>query len=243
LFHPFHAPADGLYGILADGDQINAAIQAGLRCVQLRHKSQEGLLGHIALSMKAAASVQAQLFINDHWQEALAYGATANGRADRSRIGPRLGLHLGQEDLLALSPDQQDALLANRDYIMLGLSSHSLWELARAAGCGASLIACGPVQATTTKDMPWLPQGLDNLAWWIRHSPAPVVAIGGLLTPADLGRFAAAGPAALCVVRALGQTLSHMQQVLPELRSAAARRGSAKLPTHSLLPHPVLPHF
>ena len=34
-------------------------------------------------------------------------------------------------------------------------------------------IACGPVWPTTTKDMPWLPQGLDNLAWWARMSPEP----------------------------------------------------------------------
>ena len=241
LFLPYHPPANALYGILADGDQVSAGIQAGLRCVQLRHKSTEGLLHNIAQSMQAAASAQAQLFINDHWQEALAYGATPNGRTDRSRIGVRLGLHLGQEDLLALTPQQQGTLLAHRDQVMLGLSSHSLWELARAAGCGASLIACGPVQATQTKDMPWRPQGTDNLAWWIRHSPAPVVAIGGLLTSTDVTRFAAIKPAAICVVRALGATAVDMQRAVPALQESVLSAASLPAGKPPDLPHPVLP--
>jgi hydroxymethylpyrimidine kinase/phosphomethylpyrimidine kinase/thiamine-phosphate diphosphorylase len=240
LFKPFQAPQDGLYGILSDGDQVTAALQAGLRCVQLRHKQREGLGPHLEQSILAARNVQAQLFINDHWQDAL---ATLQNHHRPSRTGPTapIGLHLGQEDLLTLTPAQQDQLLAHRDHIMLGLSSHSLWELARAAGCGASLIACGPVQPTTTKDMPWLAQGPGNLAWWIRHSPAPVVAIGGLLTPGDVGRFAAMKPAALCVVRGLGQTLSEMQQAIPPLRQAALSGGAQPSHTPPCLPHPVLP--
>src|SRR5690606_24792458 len=134
--------------------------------------------------------------------------------------GHRLGVHLGQEDLLALEPAAIDRLLGARGQLLLGLSSHSLWELARAAGCGPSLIACGPVQPTSTKAMPWRPQGEDNLRWWTTHSPAPVVAIGGLLGPADLRRFAGCGAAALCVVRALGDLPSELPARLDELRHA-----------------------
>ena len=154
--------------------------------------------------------------------------------------GFRLGVHLGQEDLQALSADDRARLLAERDRIMLGLSSHSLWELARAAGCGASLIACGPVQATTTKDMPWQPQGEDNLRWWLAHSPAPVVAIGGLLTPADVRRFAACGPAAICVVRALGLHAQDMAHAVPALRSAVRVGRHERRDEAIALPHPVL---
>lgn len=241
LFEPFLPPQDRLYGILSDGDQVTAALQAGLLCVQLRHKQKQDLTRHLDQSLQAANTAQAQLFINDHWQEALSLLRTAH-RSNQTGSNSKIGLHLGQEDLLALTPAQQDHLLAHREQIMLGLSSHSLWELARAAGCGASLIACGPVQPTTTKDMPWLAQGTDNLGWWIRHSPAPVVAIGGLLTPADVARFAAMQPAALCVVRGLGLTLAEMQQTIPPLRQAVLSAATSPSGNHPPpLPHPVLP--
>ncbi|MGE5452878.1 MAG: bifunctional hydroxymethylpyrimidine kinase/phosphomethylpyrimidine kinase [Acidobacteriota bacterium] len=232
-FRPFTPAADKLYGILADGPQVEAAVQAGLRCVQLRHKAPMDLSANLSHSLRSAASVDAQLFVNDHWQAALAL---------LPDLAPtvRLGLHLGQEDLLSLRPADCQALLAAGSRLMLGLSSHSLWELARAAGCGASYIACGPVQPTTTKDMPWLPQGQDNLGWWVRHSPVPVVAIGGLLSAQDVAWAAACGPAAVCVVRGLGQTKQQMQAALPQLQQAAQTAVRSDV-AHAPLPHPVLP--
>lgn len=234
LFQPFAPPADGLYGILADGPQVRAAVEAGLRCVQLRHKSPDGLSAHLRESLAASQAAGAQLFVNDHWRAALDLGETLPA-------GARVGLHLGQEDLLTLSPADQARLLSQRATWMLGLSSHSLWELARAAGCGASLIACGPVHPTTTKDMPWVPQGLDNLGWWVRHSPAPVVAIGGLLTPADVAEAAGTRPAAVCVVRGLGHTLAAMQAALPPLQAAWQTARAAAPTPMAPLPHAVLP--
>lgn len=233
LFQPFDAPPDGLYGILPDSERLQAAAQAGMRCLQLRHKAREGAAAHMAASARACAEHGALLFINDHWQQALSLPEAA---------GLKLGLHLGQEDLLGLSPTDQQQLLAARGRIVLGLSSHSPWELARAAGCGASLIACGPVLPTTTKDMPWVPQGEDNLRWWVAHSPAPVVAIGGLLDPQDLTRFAACGPACLCVVRGLGDKATDIQARLPDLRDAVHKgRLRVSPPPQQLgLPHPVL---
>jgi thiamine monophosphate synthase len=43
-------------------------------------------------------------------------------------------LHLGQEDLLALLPPTVPSSRRPRAGVQLGLSSHSLWELCRAAG-------------------------------------------------------------------------------------------------------------
>lgn len=234
LFQTFEPPADGLYGILPDGDLIGAAARAGMHCLQLRHKAQEGATAHIEAAAHHCAQHGSTLFINDHWQQALQLP---------NQPALKLGLHLGQEDLLALDEASQAQLLQARHRVQLGLSSHSLWELARAAGCGASLIACGPVQATTTKDMPWTPQGEVNLRWWVAHSPAPVVAIGGLLTPQDLTRYATCGVSALCVVRALGHNAATLASVLPTLRAAVlAGRSAAQagLGTSTQLPHPVL---
>lgn len=231
VFRPFEPPPDGLYGIVDSGERIAHATDAGLRCLQLRHKPREGLGPHLNQAQAAATRAGATLFINDHWREALDAVAT--------RPVAALGVHLGQEDLLALGPGDRRALLDARHQLLLGLSSHSLWELARAAGCGASLIACGPVQPTTTKDMPWRPQGEDNLRWWVTHSPVPVVAIGGLLTPQDLRRFAACAPAALCVVRALGEQAHAMRCTVPVLREAVQAGRSTQAPK-AALPHAVL---
>lgn len=240
LFQPFAPPPDGLYGIVPDSVQLGHALQAGLRCVQLRHKNHIGLKAHLDRSVALCQAQSAQLFINDHWRAAL---QTLAHRFETESSGPNaaVGLHLGQEDLLALDATDRRTLLDARQRLMLGLSSHSLWELARAAGCGASLIACGPVQPTTTKDMPWVPQGAHNLSWWVRHSPAPVVAIGGLLTPDDVQEVGHCHPAAACVVRGLGQDLTNMQAQVPRLQQAwqTARRAAPVAPAR--LPHPCLP--
>lgn len=236
LFLPFEPPRDGLYGIVPHSAQIQAASHAGLSCLQLRHKSGDAVAEQIAASTSACAAPGLQLFINDHWRPLLALKGLHAGRPGK------WGLHLGQEDLLALDEDAREQLLSARHHLMLGVSSHSVWELARAAGCGASLIACGPVQATTTKDMPWRPQGEHNLRWWVAHSPAPVVAIGGLLEAADVQRFARCGPAAVCLVRGLGHTEAEMAQRLPALRDAfeQGRRQHHAASTSPFLAHPVL---
>lgn len=236
LFAPYTPPADGLYGIVDTGERVAAALAAGLQCVQLRQKDKAELTAHLAAAFEATErAAGSTLFINDHWQEALDMLAHRPGPASA-----RWGVHLGQEDLLALNAYERQALLSARHQLILGVSSHSLWELARAAGCGASVVACGPVQATTTKVMPWRPQGERNLRWWVANSPVPVLAIGGLLTPADVARFAACGPAALCVVRGLGRDAQEIGENLPHLQTAV-RQGRPAAPMQPAdLPRPVL---
>jgi len=182
------AEALGLYAICAGAEDVGRWAAQGVAEIQLRVKSPSGDIGtEIAAALRAVAGTQCRLWVNDHWQAALQAGARA--------------LHLGQEDWARLLPAQRQALLASD--IALGLSSHSLWELARARGLAPTYIACGPIHPTTTKAMPWRPQGLHNLAWWVAHAGRPVVAIGGLLTPAQVRSCAATGAAAACLVRAL----------------------------------------
>ena len=196
------AQAPGLYAIVDSAERVEAVLRVSpnVPTIQLRMKrpahwteSQWApyVLNHIQRSQHAANDAGAILYVNDHWSAALDAGAQA--------------LHLGQEDLLALSaPDRQRLQQARDRGVRLGLSSHSLWELCRATSLAPDYIACGPVWATTTKDMPWEPQGLDNLAWWVHMSPAPVVGIGGVLTPEQLHAVAGTGAAGGCVVRGLG---------------------------------------
>ena len=223
----------GVYAIVDSAERVEAVLSTRptVDTVQLRMKRPPGrpdavwqpqLRAAITRSQRAADAAGVTLVVNDHWQLALQAGARA--------------LHLGQEDLLALTPEHQAQLQAARAQgVQLGLSSHSLWELCRAAALQPDLIACGPVWPTTTKDMPWLPQGLDNLAWWAHMAPAPVVGIGGVLTPAQLRAVAAAGAAGGCVVRGLGDDPA---LTLPAWRAAWAE-GRADPRVH---PVPPLPH-
>ncbi|MEY4711519.1 MAG: Thiamine-phosphate synthase [Pseudomonadota bacterium] len=219
-----------LYAITDHVQRLEQALAAGVRTVQLRIKRpaqpdaawQAGLREALARAIASARAVGGQCFVNDHW--ALA----AELRAD--------AVHLGQEDLMALGEDGRHALLASG--VALGISSHSVWELCRARALSPRYIACGPVWPTTTKDMPWVPQGLDNLAWWCRHAGAPVVAIGGILAPDQARQAASAGADGVCLVRALGEAPA---QVLPAYAQALADGRQAPGTAAPPWPHPTLP--
>ena len=229
------ATAPGVYAIVDSAERVRQCVQAGARTVQLRIKRpsatpaddpswRDQLAAEIGAAQAAADATGATLYINDHWQQALTLGARA--------------LHLGQEDLLSLSRAEHARLAQARDQgVALGLSSHCLWELCRAHALLPDYVACGPVWPTTTKDMPWVPQGLDNLAWWAHMAPAPVVAIGGILAPEQLAQAAACGAEGGCVVRGLGEDPARSwpawQQAWNEGRVAPGQAAPA-------LPHPSL---
>jgi hydroxymethylpyrimidine kinase/phosphomethylpyrimidine kinase/thiamine-phosphate diphosphorylase len=207
----------GLYAIVDSPERVQAVLQAGVRSVQLRIKQPgrltaqdwERLRGAVQAAQQACQAAGARLFVNDHWQLAVACGAH--------------GAHLGQEDVLAMGEEERAALVASG--IALGISSHSLWELARARSLAPSYIACGPVWPTLTKAMPWRAQGLGNLRWWVGMAGRPVVAIGGILTPEQIADAAATGADGVCVVRMLGAdplaTVPAMQNALQLARPAS----------------------
>lgn len=228
--------APGVYAIVESAERAEAVLRARptVNTLQLRMKRPDGmadsawaahLTSEVQRSLRATDEAGVTLVVNDHWQLALAAGARA--------------LHLGQQDLLDLSPaDRAHLQAARRGGVQLGLSSHSLWELCRASALQPDLIACGPVWPTTTKDMPWLPQGLDNLAWWVQMAPAPVVGIGGIITPDQLRAVAATGAAGGCVVRGLGNDpAAHLARWLEAWR--AGQQASNPTPAPDM-PHPSL---
>ena len=97
----------------------------------------------------------------------------------------------------------------------LGISTHSYWEVARAYALQPSYIACGPIFATQTKDMPWIPQGLDNLRYWSHVLPLPVVGIAGIHA-GNIEAIAATGCAGAAVITAITQS-PHPEQACAEL--------------------------
>jgi len=224
-------PGMGIYAIVNAVPSLLQVLAAGVRTVQLRIKQPHDadaawhatLRQAIAGSVAAAHDHGAGLIVNDHWRVAAELGAGA--------------VHLGQEDLLALGEAGRAQLRATG--MALGISSHAVWELCRARALASAYVACGPVWPTTTKDMPWRPQGLDNLAWWVRAAGVPVVAIGGILEVAQVRQAARAGADGVCVLRGLG---NEPARVVPALQEAfrlgrAERAGAPAAPSR---PHPTL---
>lgn len=162
-FAPLKA-ALGLYVIVPSVAELQRALAAGVKTLQLRIKTadQQLLRQQIKEAIQLCQHPDIQLFINDHWQLALELGA--------------YGVHLGQEDINStnLAALQQAGL-------RLGVSSHGFYKLLRAQQLKPSYLAIGAVFATQTKNMGGKLQGLQKLARYTALFPQiPLVAIGGI---------------------------------------------------------------
>ena len=212
-FTPLIAPI-GFYPVVPTADWVQRLLGWGVRTVQLRIKAADHSLAEIALQVRAAAEAGravpgAQVFINDHWQLALAAGA--------------YGVHLGQEDL-----DTADIEALRHAGVRLGLSTHTPAELARAHAVQPSYLAIGPVYPTTLKVMPYDPVGLERLKLWApQAAPYPVVAIGGISLERLPGVLACLGGEndGVAVVSAVTLAADPQQAALQGLRLACVRGG------------------
>lgn len=179
----------GLYAVLPDAQWVGRMARAGVPTVQLRFKSDDAAAveREVQAAVDAARDTAALLFINDHWQAAIAAGA--------------YGVHLGQEDLDALAPEQVRQI---RDSgLRLGVSTHGYAEMVRADAVSPSYIAMGAVYPTTLKKMATAPQGVARLAAYARLMRGyPQVAIGGI-DALRLPEVLATGVGSVAVVRAL----------------------------------------
>jgi hydroxymethylpyrimidine kinase/phosphomethylpyrimidine kinase/thiamine-phosphate diphosphorylase len=221
-FLPLQAPALGVYAVVDSAEWVRRVLAAGIRTVQLRIKDPQEptLQAQIEESIAVAnATPGAQLFINDHWQLALRLGA--------------YGVHLGQEDL-----DMVDLDTLRQAGVRLGISTHSYWEVARAWGLRPSYIACGPVFATQSKDMPWIPQGLDNLRYWAGLLPVPVVGIAGI-DVGNIAEVAAQGVASAAVITAITRA-PNAEDACRQLQAEFAR-GQERL--HTGVPVRAMPNL
>ena len=196
----------GLYAIVDSADWVARVAAAGVRLVQLRIKDAPAdvLVREIRAAVASARATGATLIVNDHWELALELGAH--------------GVHLGQDDL---AHADIDAL--HHAGLLLGISTHSYWEVCRARALRPSYIACGPIHATQIKKMPWIPQGDANLAYWCALlEDTPVVAIGGM--DADRARDAMnAGAWAVAVVGAITRSED------PEAAISALQRATVPM--------------
>ena len=176
----------GLYAVLPDAAWVGRMARAGVPTVQLRFKSddRQAIEREICAAVQAVKGTNALLFINDHWQAAMAAGA--------------YGVHLGQEDM-----DVADLPAIRAAGLRLGLSSHGYTEMLLADRFSPSYIALGAVFPTTLKRMITAPQGTGRLHAYARlMSHYPLVAIGGI-DSSSLPEVLTSGVGSVAVVRAL----------------------------------------
>lgn len=198
----------GLYAVMPDAAWTIRMARAGVPTVQLRFKSgdEQAIRQEVRAAVEGVKSTGACLYINDHWQEAIAAGAH--------------GVHLGQEDLQAMSTEGLSAI--RNAGLRLGLSTHGYAEMLIADRHSPSYIAMGAVFPTTLKQMATAPQGTGRLRVY-----APLLrdvehmAIGGIDLN-NLPSVVAAGVRNVGVVRAL--------MAAPDLEAAVAEWNAALTP-------------
>lgn len=219
-FAPLSDANLGLYAVVNSADWVQRVLASGVKTVQLRIKSPElvDIRREVQLSIQYAKATNAQLFINDHWQLAIEEGA--------------YGVHLGQEDLQVT--DLQAIAQAG---LRLGLSTHCYWEVCRAWALQPSYIACGPMYATQSKDMPWQPQGTHNVAYWSALLPLSLVAIGGINVERALEarKAGAAGVAVISAITAAASPEAAIMALNEAVDSVKTRILAPKLPNSTLI--------
>jgi hydroxymethylpyrimidine kinase/phosphomethylpyrimidine kinase/thiamine-phosphate diphosphorylase len=221
-FSPLSDADLGLYAVVDSAEWVRRVLAWGVKTVQLRIKSPElvDIRREVKLAIQHAKATNAQLFINDHWRLAIEEGA--------------YGVHLGQEDLHVA--DLQAIAQAG---LRLGLSTHCYWEVCRAWALQPSYIACGPMYATQSKDMPWQPQGTYNVTYWSSLLPLPLVAIGGITVERAFGARQA-GAAGVAVISAITAAQSP-QNAVAAFRLSLEHADATETPIISLnLPQSTL---
>jgi hydroxymethylpyrimidine kinase/phosphomethylpyrimidine kinase/thiamine-phosphate diphosphorylase len=177
----------GLYPIVDDVSWLHKLLPLGVSTVQLRIKQAPGdeLVKQIEEAVALSRRFNCRLFVNDHWQLAIEKGA--------------YGVHLGQEDL-----PSADIGAIEKANIRLGVSSHCYSEVARALAVRPSYIAIGPIFSTTSKEVPFAPQGLTALKRWRASLQYPLVAIGGI-TLDNASEVIASGADGIAVIKDIAQ--------------------------------------
>ena len=164
--------------------QVEAALQGGVTCVQLREK-QLDREEFIRLGCRMAELCRrygVPLLINDDLEVALACGAD--------------GVHVGQDDLPV-----EEVRRRVGDKLIVGVSAHTPEEARRAYEGGADYLGAGAVFGSTTKtNVTALSH--ETLRAICAAVPIPVVAIGGI-TRENLPRLAGTGVAGAAVVSAI----------------------------------------
>jgi thiamine-phosphate pyrophosphorylase len=118
-----------------------------------------------------------------------------NDRPDVALLAGAGGVHVGQQDL---SVEDARALVGPDRWV--GVSTHTLEQLAEADSTSAEYVAFGPIFATTTKAQHDPVVGIAGLAAARARTRKPLVAIGGI-TLENAAEIYTAGADSLAVAR------------------------------------------
>ena len=189
----------GLYGLVDNLPHLRRLLKLGIDSLQWRVKKPgPDYRADTWEAIRVCRRAGVMLFINDDWQLALELGAD--------------GVHLGQEDLLEADLER----LAEAG-LMLGISTHSEWEILHALHYQPSYIAFGPVFKPLSKILKYPPLGCATLARWVQRSGSvPLTCIGGI-TPETIQQVAATGIRSAAIVTALADD-AELEQRLQQLR-------------------------
>ena len=173
-----------------------AWLDAGVTIIQLRAKTLT--LGPFSEIGRAVAELC----------RAYACRCIVNDRADVAAIVGAQGVHVGQDDL---RPSEVrdivgswgrgcEAASVREEDLLVGLSTHTLEQVAAARAEPVDYLAIGPVFATPTKASDWRPLGPAGVRQAVvAGAGRPVVAIGGI-TLATAPDVIAAGAASVAIL-------------------------------------------
>lgn len=178
----------GLYAIINTFEDAARLIDQGVDTLQWRDKSALSQPDELVRTIALCNNKSIPLYINDHWSLAIELKA--------------YGIHLGQEDLAALS--RKDLEYLQSANIHLGISCHNETELAYAHSLKPSYLAFGPLFLPKSKVVEYPPLGLEKLTQWQKSygSHYATTCIGGIETE-HLDAIAATGISSIAVISAL----------------------------------------
>jgi len=183
---------------------------AGVRWLQYRDKSASArdLLETSQKLISSLSSRGSSLIVND--------------RPDVAALAGAAGVHVGQEDL-----DAEQAREVVGKEMWVGVSTHTLEQVRRAAATSADYIAVGPVFHTTSKANPDPVVGLELIRQARPLTDKPIVAIGGITLDRAASVIAAGADSVavirdvLCAVKPAEQARRYLETLDPANHAAA----------------------
>jgi len=163
--------------------------------------------------------------ISKRLSAALAHGGVrfiVNDRPDIALLTGAGGVHVGQDDL-----GVEDARAICGVGRWVGVSTHTLEQVAAAGRTSADYVAFGPIYATTTKQNPDAVVGTEQLRQARRLTQKPLVAIGGI-TLERAAEVYGAGADSLAVARDLICAANPGERARQYLAVAASGRSGGQ---------------
>ena len=204
----------GLYLVMTDpavGYErcCEAAVKAGVRIVQLRMKDapRDEVVAVGRALRRITAGTRTLFVVNDDPSVAAEVGAD--------------GVHVGQGDMPPAEVRARFPTLR-----IVGLSTHSPEQAAKAAHEPVDYVGVGPVYPTPTKKIPDPTLGLETMGRMVGSVPFAAVAIGGI-GAGRLPGVLAAGARSFAVVRAVCASDEPLAAIRALQRIAAGGRCGA----------------